>query len=105
MIDAGLYICYLLMLLAIGATIILPLMHAIKSPGTLVKSGISLVVLLVIFLIAYTFSGNEVTPKFALLGVGENSSKLIGAGLIMFYITFFIAIIGLVYSEINKALK
>ena len=105
MIDAGLYLCYLLLFLAIGATVILPLINAIKAPGTLVKSGISVAGLVVVFLIAYSISGSEVTSQYAMLGVGEGSSKLIGAGLIMFYITFFIAIIGLIFSEINKAFK
>lgn len=39
------------------------------------------------------------------MGITEGSSKLIGAGLIMFYITLVLAIIGVIYSEINKALK
>ena len=105
MIDAGLYTSYVLFFIAIGATIILPLVHALKAPGTLVKSGISVVGLIILFLISYTLSGSEVTTKYATLGVGENSSKLVGAGLIMFYITFVLALIALIGSEINKAFK
>ena len=103
--DVGLYISYLLFFIALGATIIMPLIHAIKSPGTMAKSGLSVAALVVVFLIGYAIADDGVTPKQALLGVDSFSSKLIGAGLIMFYITFFIAIIGLIFSEINKAFK
>ena len=85
--DIGLYISYVLFFIALGATIIMPLIHAVKSPGTLVKSGMSVAALVVVFLIAYVISDNGVTPKQALLGVDAGGSKLIGAGLIMFYMT------------------
>jgi hypothetical protein len=39
------------------------------------------------------------------LGIGEGGSKLIGAGLITFYVVMVIAFLGLIASEINKALK
>jgi len=35
----------------------------------------------------------------------EFSSKMIGAGLTMFYIVLVIAILGMIYSEIAKAFK
>ena len=61
--------------------------------------------LVILFLIAYALSGSEVTPKYTAVGVGEGSSKLIGAGMIMFYFIMIVAIVGMIYSEINKALK
>jgi hypothetical protein len=39
------------------------------------------------------------------LGITEGTSKLVGAGLITFYIVIIGAVIGLVYSEISKAFK
>jgi len=50
-------------------------------------------------------SGSELSSSAIAMGIDEAGSKLIGGGLIMFYITFFIAVIGLIYSEISKALK
>jgi hypothetical protein len=55
--------------------------------------------------IAYALADSEVNMKAAALGITPTASKLIGAGLIMFYITFVLSAAALVYSEISKALK
>ena len=104
-IDAGLWFTYGLFFVVVIAVVLLPFLNALKSPKSIVKSGIGLGVLLVIFLISYALSSAEVTPKYTALGVGEGSSKLIGAGLTMFYFVLIFAVIGVVFSEINKALK
>jgi hypothetical protein len=39
------------------------------------------------------------------MGVDETEMKLIGAGIVMFYITLLLSIVGLIYSEISKAIK
>lgn len=103
--DIGLYIGYTLFLVALAAAVFLPLITALKSPKDLLKSLMGLGALVVIFLISFGLSGSEVTAKYVAQGVGEGSSKLIGAGLTMFYIVFFVAVLGIVFSEINKALK
>ncbi len=103
--DFGLYVGYALFLIALAAAVVLPLITALKSPKDLLKSLMGLGALVVIFLISFGLSGSEVTAKYIAQGVGEGSSKLIGAGLTMFYIVFFIAVLGIVFSEINKALK
>jgi hypothetical protein len=105
MIDAGLYIAYVLFFIAAGAAIIFPLLYVIQHPKGLVKSLAGVLGLVAVFVIAYVLSGNEVTAKYAQYGVSAGSSKLIGAGLIVFYITLFISVIGVIFSEISKALK
>lgn len=105
-LDIGLYLGYLMMFLALLTAVAFPVLHAIRNPKELAKSGIALGSLLVIFFIAYSVAGGEVTPKYVSLGVStEFSSKLIGAGLTMFFIVFVIAVIGMIYSEISKSLK
>jgi hypothetical protein len=105
MLDAGLYFSYFLFFVALGVSIILPMLSISQNPKSLIKSGMGVGALLLVFVIAYVLSGSEVTLKYTLAGVGEGSSKLIGAGLIMFYITILAAIVGLIYSGVNKALK
>jgi len=106
MIDAGLYIGYLLLAVATISAVVFPLINSIKNPKAFVMSAIAVGGLVVIFLVAYGMAGGELTPKYQALGVTtESSSKLIGAGLILFYIVFVLAVIGMIYSEINKALK
>ncbi len=105
MIDAGLYLTYAFFFVALGAAIILPLLHALKHPKELGKSAMAVGLLVILFLVAYALSDSTVNAKAVALGVDEASSKLIGAGLILFYIVFGASLLGIVYSEINKAIK
>lgn len=106
LIDIGIYFAYILFFIAAGAMFVLPLINALRSPKELVKSGVALGGMLVLFIIAYAISGGELTPKWQSLGVTtEFSSRLIGAGLTTFYFVFAIALVGMIFSEISKALK
>lgn len=104
-LDIGIYACYILLFIALVAAVVFPLFHIAQNPKALVKSGIGVAGLVVLFLISYSLSGSEVTVKYTTMGVAESGSKFIGAGLIMFYIILIITIVTMVYSEINKALK
>jgi hypothetical protein len=104
-VDVGLTIAYFLFGTAVLSAILLPLINALKSPGELKKPLIALAVMVVLFLISYSLTGSELTPEQAAKGITETTSKLVGAGLTMFYLVAAIAIVGLIYSEINKAFK
>ncbi len=105
-LDMGLYLGYLLLLAAIIVALAFPILDSIKNPKEIAKSGISFVGLIVLFLLSYLLAGGELTAKYEALGVTtEFSSKMIGAGLTMFYFVLVIAIVGMIYSEISKALK
>lgn len=105
MISGGLYFSYVLFFVAVAALIILPTMNVLKAPKELVKSGLALGGLVILFIISYVLSGDELTLKTQALGHTHESSKMIGAGLIMLYFIFFVAVGGLIYSFINKAMK
>ncbi len=105
MIDLGLYIGYALFIIAVLLAIVLPLISALKAPATLVRSLIGVGIIVVLFGISYALTGSNVTQSQAALGTTPASSKLIGAGLTMLYLTFFLAVLSLIYSEISKALK
>lgn len=104
-IDIGLYISFILLAVATASAVLMPLLNAIKHPAGLVKSLIGVGGLVVLFIVAYSVSGSELSSKAVALGVDESGSKLIGAGLILFYLVFVISVIGVIYSEVNKALK
>lgn len=104
-IDIGIYLCYILFFAAMISAILLPLINAIKHPAGLVKSLFGVGGLVVLFVVAYSLSGSDLSSKAVALGVDESGSKLIGAGLILFYFVLVISIIGVVASEVNKALK
>ena len=105
LIDAGMWLFYILLIASIGAAVLMPLASAVKTPGTFKKALMGVGFLVVLFGIAYVLSGSEVTAEHAAKGITESSSKLLGAGLIMFYLTLLGSVVGIVYSEISKALK
>ncbi len=105
LINAGLWIFYILLFASIATAVVFPLLHAAKTPGTFKKSLIGIGALVVVFGISYALSGSSVTAKQMAMGVDESSSKLIGAGLVMFYFVLFGSVIGIIYSEISKAIK
>ncbi len=104
-IDIALYISYIMVIVAALGAIILPLIHAASDPKSLMKSGIGVVAILAVFLIAYVISGNEVRPSYAPFNVDAGESKLIGGGLICSYLLIFIALASIIYTEISNLVK
>jgi len=87
------------------ASIILPLINALKDPKDLMKSLMGVGVLAVIFLISYGVSGNEVTALYTEFKVDAGLSKLIGGSIIMCYILGVISIIGIVVNGFVKFIR
>ena len=105
-ISVGLWISYILLFVAAITAVIFPVLDSIKNPKEIAKSGISVLGLVILFVLSYVLSGSEITAKYMMGGVTtEFSSKIIGAGLIMFYFVLLLSILVMIYSEISKALK
>ncbi len=104
-IDIGIYLSYIFVGVALVAAVVLPLVNALKHPAGLVKSLMGVGGLVVLFIIAYSLSGSEVSAKAIAMGVDDAGSKMIGAGLILFYFVLVVATVGIVFSEISKAFK
>jgi len=101
-ITWGLYVCYGLLIGSLVAIVGLTLFNAAKHPKTLVGSSIGIGVLAVLFAVSYALSDDVVSASASALGVDAAGSKLIGGGLIMFYITLLLSAVGLLYSEVRK---
>ncbi len=99
LIDVGLSASYILIILCALSAIVIPLVQSFGDPQTLVKSGIGVVALAVIFLISYAVAGSEAE------GATATTSKMVGGGIITMYILFLVAIVGIVYTEISKIIK
>ena len=104
-VDTGLYVGYALLIGAIASAIVLPLLNILQSPGEIKKALFALVGMVILFGISYFLSGDEVSANQAAKGISHTTVKLVGAGLTMFYLVSGIAVVGLIYSEINKAFK
>ena len=102
MLDVGLFVFYALFAIAILAAVLFPIINSIKTPAALLRSLIGVGALLVVFGIAYALSDSEVSQGS---GLSAGQSRLIGAGLIVFYIALIVSAAAVLYSEITKAFK
>lgn len=77
-----------------------------SNPKGAVKMGISLVLFVVVFGIAYALAGNQLTSlQLEEYKIGVETSKLVGMGLYATYIAFGIAVLVILYSSVVKVFK
>ena len=103
--DIFLYLGYTLVIIAAVAAILLPLVNALGNPQILLKSGLGVLAIVVLYFIAYAFSGSEVTQAYSKYNVGPDMSKIVGGTLIMAYLLLGFAIVGIFLTELNKIFK
>ncbi len=95
-----------LIVLAAAVTLLGAIFNLASNPGGAVKMGISLVLFVVVFGIAYSLAGNHLTQiQMEEYNIGAQTSKLVGMGLYATYIAFGIAVLVILYSSIVKAFK
>ncbi len=105
-VNVGIIVAYVMIVLGVVLAVIFPLINAISQPQLLVKAGIGLVGILIIFGIGYALSDGNLTAKFIQSGVeSENLSRTIGGALKMVYLLMGVAVIGIVYTEFSKIVK
>ena len=106
LVDIGLWTAEIMVGIAILAAIVLPFINSLSNPKSLLKALYGVLFIGIVFLVAYLVAGDEVTPNYISYNVtSAGVSKLIGAALTTAMFMAFIAVIGIVYSEVNKALK
>ncbi len=105
--DIMLYATYLLAVVGTILSIVMPLLKSLDDPKGLMKSGLGVLGLAVLFFICYFLSGNEVLPKFegAPFNLTPGLSQLIGGMLVMTYVLSLITIAAIVVTELTKAVK
>lgn len=105
--DIMLYVSYALVVLGAVVSIVLPLIKSLEDPKSLVKTGLGVVAILVLFFICYSISSNEVLPKFEgePFNLTPAMSQLVGGLMITTYVLTIVALVGIVLTELNKAIK
>lgn len=108
MVDAGLWITYILVGIAVIASIGLPLYNALRQdPKSLTVVGIGLVALVVLFFVGYGFASDTIKPGWDTeFGVSAGTSKFIGGVLILTYLLMILSIFGIIFgSTLTKLIK
>lgn len=105
--DIMLYVSYLLVGIGTVVSVLLPLIKSLDDPKSLMKSGLGVVAILVLFFICYSISSNEVLPKFEgePFNLTPGTSQMVGGLMFTTYVLTIVALVGIVLTEINKAIK
>lgn len=105
--DIMLYVGYALVGLGVVLSILLPLIKSLDDPKSLLKTGLGVVGILVLFFISYSISGNEVLPKFEgePFNLTPGMSQLVGGLMITTYILAIITVLSILVTELTKAVK
>lgn len=101
LIEAGLYLTYAMIAIATIAAVVFPLIFIIQDPKKAKASLFGVLGLGLVFVISYLLSSDELYKDVQ----DTFTSKLVGGGIIMFYILFVGAILVAIYSEIARIFK
>lgn len=105
MLDFGLYTFYALLVIAVVVAIVFPIITSLSNPRSLVGAGVGILAFVILFAISYAVADSNISNAAISAGLDGSTVKLIGAGLLMFYIVLVLSVLALIYSEISKALK
>jgi len=105
-IDIGIRFTYVLLIVGTITAIVMPLIQAFSNdPKSLIKSGLGLAAIFVVYGISYLLAGNEVTSKYVEFGVDSGISQMVGGILITMYIMMLVALGGIIFSEVKKIIE
>lgn len=105
--DILLYGSYLLIIIGAAFAILMPLIKSLDNPKSLLKTGAGIIGIAVLFFIAYSISSSEVLPKFEAdpFNLTAEGSQFVGGMLITTYTLAILALVSIVFTELNKAIK
>ncbi len=95
-------------MLFLGAIVIIfePVYTIIINPKNLIKMLVSVVVMVIIVAVSYGLATNHMTPlQLETYKITVETSKLVGMGLIVSYITIGLSVLVILYSGIVKLFK
>jgi formate-dependent nitrite reductase membrane component NrfD len=108
-IDAGIYLSYFLLAIALIAAVVLPLFKSLGDPKSLITSIVGVVLLLVVFGICYALSSSSVPNQFTdpakMTFMTPSSYQLVGGSIVMCYVLLIGTAVAVVYSEVVKMFK
>ncbi len=104
-VDFALKGGYVLMAIAALTAIGLPLFFALDNPKSLIRSGISVGVIAVIFGVIYGISSGELLPQYIAQGVSSGQVQFSGAMITMMMVMIGLAIVSVIVTEVYNLFK
>ncbi len=105
--DIFLYVAYGLIIVGAAVGILMPLIKSLDNPKSLLKTGVGIIGIGVLFFIAYSMASSEVLPKFEAdpFNLTPGMAQAVGGVLITTYCLAILALVGIVVTELNKAIR
>lgn len=105
-VNVGIWLAYVMIVVGVIMAIVFPLIQAASDPKQLMKAGIGVLGILIIFGLGYVLSVGDLTSKYLQSGVeSEGLSRSIGGMLKMVYLLMAVAVGAIVYTEFHKVVK
>ena len=104
--DILIYWAYFLVIFTAVITILFPIAFLIMNPKGSIKIFISLGLMIVIAIIAYSLSETGLSDHtIEKLKTSASTAKLVGAGLIFTYVMAGLTVLSVIYASISKIFK
>ena len=104
-IDIMLYISYGLLAVALVGAVLLPIWKSLDNPKSLIKPVVAIIAIVILLGICYAIASPDLNNRLIQAGATEGVSKFVGGALLTMYVLFAIALVGVVVTEFNKAIK
>ena len=104
-LNLGLDYMYVQGFIAIGLVLGFVIYNYVQNPQSIKPTLIVLIAAAVVIGIGLIFSSSEVIPNLKNIGNTAANVKLAGVNLLVIYILFFVALLGILVTEIVNALK
>lgn len=106
MADTVMFWAYILCGITVALLIVFPIIYFVNNPKNSIKFLAVLAGFAILYGISYALASDATNAAvFEKNGIGGGVSRMIGAGMIMTYILAGLAVVGLVYAGISKAIK
>ncbi len=107
LINAGLWLTYIMVAGGALAAIAFPVMFFAKNPEKARGALKSIVVLIAVIVISYILASGDIMefPGSEKFSMTESSTKRVGMGLITFYFLALGAVAAVLYAELGKLFK
>ncbi len=97
--DLGLYGAYVLTALAAIAALVFPLIHSLQNPKQAIRGLVSVAIIALIFIIAYSMASDAITPAMKKEALSPGIGKFIGGAITTSIILAVGAVILMIVSE------
>ena len=115
LINIGLYAAFALIIIAAGSAIILNLINSLGNTKSLIKSGVGVAALAVIFLVGYSIAPSEfdsvTRAAFEAAEIDPDAPstvttyRLVGGAMTTTLVLLLLAVVGLFYSSIARIVR